>query len=131
MLDTEKSLTSAQKQKIRNQISAQRSRQAKKMQSLEHKHRIDQLESQFRMVIEVLDNELKCTCKQTVIDKLKAMAPDVTGFAELPLFVSSNSAPTGARAIGKIASKRSEKTCSKENESLKDVLVAFLDIPSV
>lgn len=51
-------------------------------------------------MIDVLETELKCECKQGVIGKLKAMAPDVTAFDELPELVASNSAPTGARIIG-------------------------------
>ena len=59
-------------------------------------------------MIDVLEMELKCNCKQAVISRLKAMAPDVTAFTELPKLVASNSAPTGAKAIGRNTSKRGE-----------------------
>lgn len=40
-LDSDKTLTSSQKQKLRNQISAQKSRQFKKMQSQEYQLKIE------------------------------------------------------------------------------------------
>ena len=57
-LKTEKHLSNDEKQKLRNQISAQRSRQNKKQETLKFETQINKFAEHFQVITQVLDARL-------------------------------------------------------------------------
>ena len=83
-LKNNKKLKREEKQKLRNQISAQQSRLKKK---IEMQHFLDQIQyfkDQFLELAKVLNTEMDPTTKDNVLDKIYKMMPDTTDFDEIP-----------------------------------------------
>ena len=57
-LKNDKNLSSQEKQKIRNQISAQRSRQNKKQETMQFESQINYFKKQFKTLTEVLNTRI-------------------------------------------------------------------------
>jgi hypothetical protein len=52
------------------------------------------------MIVEVLDADMKCKCRETVTNKLASKVPNTTVFDELPELQVNNSAPIGGKNTG-------------------------------
>ena len=109
-LKTDKKLSADEKQKIRNQISAQRSRQNKKQEHQQFAQQIDHFKDQFSKVVASLNQNMKCKCREAVVNDLLAKMPNTTAFEELPDLQPSSSAPTAGAGVARLTRQGSQGT---------------------
>ena len=89
------SLTAKERQKIRNQISAQRSRMSKRAETMDLGDQVSHFRSQYNELIKTLNKHMKCNCRVDVANDLLSKMPDTTAFEILPEFQERvMSAPT-------------------------------------
>ena len=58
---------------------------------------------------EVLNNRLKCSCRDNVVNDLLAKMPDSTAFTDLPILEFNSSAPAGGRGAGPLLKKQASR----------------------
>ena len=128
------SLTSKERQKIRNQISAQRSRMSKRAETMDLGDQVSHFKSQYNELIKTLNKHMKCNCREDVANDLLSKMPDTSAFAILPDFQERvMSAPTrkapelthkGSR--GAAGTKRAGTAVNRANQ-LEKILQTFID----
>ena len=128
------SLTAKERQKIRNQISAQRSRMSKRAETMDLGDQVSHFRSQYNELIKTLNKHMKCNCRVDVANDLLSKMPDTTAFEILPEFQERvMSAPTskapkltrkGSR--GAAGTKRAGAAVNRANQ-LEKILQTFID----
>ena len=82
-LKNDKSLTSADKQKLRNQISAQRSRSNKKLEMEQFQNQIIHAQGQFAKLSKIMNEEMSPECRDRILQRVVKLLPDSTDFDDI------------------------------------------------
>ena len=77
-------MTAAEKQKLRNQISAQRSRTNKKLEMAKFQDEITRFRAQFAQLAKILNEEINSNDKESTMQRIYKELPDTTDFEDLP-----------------------------------------------
>ena len=94
-------LSADDKQKLRNQISAQRSRANKKMEMSQLSDQIQYFRGQLREVMKIVEREVPDEFKDKVIDRVVEKMPDSEVMDDIDVVQTSTSAPIGGKNAAK------------------------------